>query len=78
MTKSYVEPNLLYAAPIWVVFADETLQQKVARRLTSNAIVITKAFCTSSTEAVLVLANLLLADLRAKELAASHSLKTSC
>ena len=40
------------------------------------ALVITKAFRTSSTEAILVLAGLLPADLRAKELAASHSLKS--
>ena len=39
------------------------------------AIVITKAFSTCSTEAVVVLATLLAADLRAKELAASRSLK---
>ena len=47
----------------------------IALRLVATA--ITKMLRTSSTEAVLVLADLLPVDLRAKQLAASHSLKTN-
>ena len=69
---------MLYEAMIWV---QSTLAKSFCRRLCSTqqlvAIVITKAFSTCSTEAVLVLANFLSAGLRAKELAASHSLKTN-
>ena len=73
-----VEPILMNGAPIWV---QSTLTKHFSGRSHSVqrliAIVIMEALCTCSTEAGLILVDLQPDDLGAKQLAASHSLKTN-
>ena len=68
--RSVVEPTILYGSPIWLrATYSQTLTQKLRSLQRLKALTIIRAYRTVSTNAAIVLAQLLPLDLRAQEMA---------